>query len=236
MTSTAEGPWRSDDRRRGERVEQLVELDRQHRLGAGSGTRFELRGDDEAEGALRADDDLREVEGLRRDRRTRRGCSRRRAAALSGSGDRFRRVRSPRDLPHGAIARASSVVARDRRRRAPRDRAAGSARSCRRPARRRARARDRSSCRRGPSGRRWSCSRSCRRRWRGWRSRCPARTAGRAARSCAFSSSSTTPGSTQAQRSATFSSRMRLRVLRGVELEARRRSPGPPATCRRRAP
>ena len=54
-----------DGRRRGERVEQLVELDREHRLGARQRHQIQLRGDDQAERPLRADNQLGEVEGLR---------------------------------------------------------------------------------------------------------------------------------------------------------------------------
>ena len=135
-----------------------------------------------------------------------------------------------------AVARAfEAVAARMRASSSSASIAARSARPSRPTARLPARGRDRWSCRRAPTARRSSCWPSCRRSWRGWPSRRRARTAARAAAAAAFSSSSTMPGSTRAQRSATFSSRMALQILRRVDDQARARSPVRPATCRRRA-
>ena len=80
-----------DERRRAERVEQLVELERQHGLRRRQRHQRERGFDDEAERALGADDDAGEIDGRGRRRRTRPGCSRRRAAAPSGTGARSRR-------------------------------------------------------------------------------------------------------------------------------------------------
>ncbi len=149
----------------------------------------------------------------RRHRRTRRGCSRRRVAALSETGARSPRrsaCANRRDFPIARGLRACRPAQSiELRRRQP----AGTTRTCRPQAAPAARARDRSSCRRPPTARRPSCSRSCRRRWRGSRSRCPAQTAGGAARSAAFRSSRTMPGSTRAQRSAAFTSSRRLKYF-----------------------
>ena len=54
-----------DDRRRGERIEQLVELDREHRLLLRQRDEVDLRRRDHRERPFGADDDLREVERLR---------------------------------------------------------------------------------------------------------------------------------------------------------------------------
>ena len=55
-----------DERRRRERVQQIVELDRQHGLGGRQRHEADLGRDDEAERPLRPDDQLREVERLGR--------------------------------------------------------------------------------------------------------------------------------------------------------------------------
>ena len=104
------------------------------------------------------------------------------AEHLRDSGARSRPRTSRAVAPDLAIARRLERVApRTAASSSRRRRAAGSARAIRPTARRAARARDRWSCRRAPSARRSSCWPSCRRWWRGWRSRCRARSAGRAA-------------------------------------------------------
>ena len=229
-------PVREDHRRGLERLEQIGELDRQHRLRLRQRDQVDLRFEHDAERALGSDHQLRQVERPRPGRRTRRGCSRRRGAAPSG----YRRSIS------SAHARARAAAPRDStplRARRPAQFASSSRASSGAEVRDRAvrqhdvllDARDRSSCRRAPSARRSSCWPSCRRPWRGWRSRCRARTAGRAAFSC---------GVQLVEHDARLDARPALggvhfqhavEVLRGVDLTGRRRSPGRPATCRRPA-
>ena len=52
------------ERRGGQRVEQFVELDCEHGFRGRQRHQVDLRRDDQAERAFRADDQLREIEGL----------------------------------------------------------------------------------------------------------------------------------------------------------------------------
>ena len=83
------------------------------------------------------------------------------------------------------------------------------------------RARGRWSCRRARSARRSSCWPSCRPPWRGWPTTRPARSAGRAACSAAFRSSSTTPGCDARPALVGIDLQHAVQVLRGVEDQPR---------------
>ena len=145
----------------------------------------------------------------------------------------FRRAVA-RNLLDRAVAAGLERLAGARRLELRRHRAAENESACRRPARRRARARGRSSCRTEPTARRSSCWRSCRRWWRGWRWRYPGANRRPCGRSCAFSRRARCPARRRPVRSGNVDVEQPVEVLRGVELHARRRSPGRPATCRRR--
>ena len=123
------------------------------------------------------------------------------------------------ELPHLAIAGAFERVGRAQRVDLARGAIAEVHDRCRPTAPPAVRARDRSSCRTSPTARRSSCWPSCRRWWRGWRSRCPGAKRRPCGRRAAFSSSSTMPGSTRAQRSADVQLEDLVAVLRCVDLQ-----------------
>jgi hypothetical protein len=62
ITSTADGPWPQDERRGAERVEELGELNRQHRLGRRQRHQVDLGRQHDAQRALRAHEQLGQVE------------------------------------------------------------------------------------------------------------------------------------------------------------------------------
>ena len=178
-----------DGRRVAERVEQVVVLDRQHRLRVRQRYQLEPGLDDQPQRALGADDEFREIERFARFRPRRRE----RVEVVAADSAQDLRI-PPFDLvrvagrPGGGRcgSRPPRTSAPRTPRRARRRRADAGARRCRRPAPRGGRARGRWSSRSAPTVPRWSCWRPSRRWSRGWRSRCRVRTgadAGQAARS-----------------------------------------------------
>ena len=132
----------------------------------------------EGERALRADQDVREIDVVACPAPARRDCSRRRGAAPWESAPRSRRPRARRARAGRARADAAANSPAGRRGRPPPARNAPCVPSA---SRRRSRARCRAWCRSAASARRRNCCRSCRRWWRARRSRHRPETTGRAA-------------------------------------------------------